>query len=426
MPGHKASKKFKKFFPISDYDITELSYSDDLQSPSGAIKKAQQSVAKIVGAANAFFLTDGSSSGVITLLYAAKKFGDKIIIFKNSHKSVYNACRILGLEPIILQGEEMDGMVFAPQVSAVERIFESQTGVAGVFATSPDYYGNVAPLKDYAEVCKKHGKLLLCDGAHGAHLVFGEDKILHCGNYCNAWVDGAHKSLPTLTQGALLCVNDGKILFDIEEGLNIFRTTSPSYPIMASIEFGYKYLSENYNKVANVKGEITGFKYRLSKFTIYPSTDWTKLVIDCKAMGISPDKTQKYLEKNGIFAEMNDGRFLVFYLSALTEKNQLIKLEKRLQKGYNKNKLKGDCYKLENIPKTQRQQSYLSAINEESEYVLLAKAEGRIAAENFGVSPPCVPIVAAGEKITAEVIAFMQKSKNTFGVYGGKIKVVKI
>lgn len=425
MPGHKAAKEFKKYFPHAEKDITELSFSDDLQSPCGVIQKAQNSVAKIIGAKRAFFTTDGSSSGIFALVYAAKKHGDKILIFKNSHKSVYNACKILNVQPIIIQGEYKEGILIAPTVCAVERVLKIQNGVGALFITSPDYYGNIAPLNEYAQLAKKYNVLFLCDGAHGAHLSFGEDKPLHCGLYCNAWVDGAHKSLPTLTQGAVVCASDDRLAAEIEEGLNIFRTTSPSYPIMASVEFGYAYVANNLDKITALKKEVVRFKSKLNQLTFRSSYDWTKLVLDCKASGISAENTAKYLEKKGVYIEMNDGRYLLFYLSPLTEKKQLVKLEKILIKGYNKNKFKGESPVRNKMPECERYVNYLTAVNAQSEYVSLNSAKGRIAAENAGISPPCTPVVTAGEKITDEVIGILKNNENVFGVLNGKIKVIK-
>ena len=100
-PGHKNDRFYKKF----NVDITELSFSDNLSKPSGIIKKAEEDIATILGVKKSFLLTDGSSSGIFSLLYASKKWGNKIIIQKNSHISVYNALTFLGIEPIFLEQE---------------------------------------------------------------------------------------------------------------------------------------------------------------------------------------------------------------------------------------------------------------------------------------------------------------------------------
>ena len=44
---------------------------------------------------------------------------------------------------------------------------------------------------------------------------------------------------------------------------------------------------------------------------------------------------------------------------------------------------------------------------------------------NAGLMPPCVPIVAAGEMISEEAAKLLGGNEHTFGLSGGKIKVVK-
>jgi arginine/lysine/ornithine decarboxylase len=46
-------------------------------------------------------------------------------------------------------------------------------------------------------------------------------------------------------------------------------------------------------------------------------------------------------------------------------------------------------------------------------------------AENAGVTPPCLPVVVAGEIISVQAAELLATAKNTFGINNGKIKVVK-
>lgn len=149
MPGHKGSGDFKSRFKDAPLDVTELTYTDNLLNPTGAIAKAQKDIAKICGAVKSYITTDGSSSGVLALAYCASKRGNKLIVFRNSHQSVWNACKLFGIEPLIVQGAEKDGVLQAPDSETIERLVSNDPNIAGVLATSPDYYGNIAPLSGY-------------------------------------------------------------------------------------------------------------------------------------------------------------------------------------------------------------------------------------------------------------------------------------
>ena len=91
MPGHKANRRRFPLFRDAALDITELPFADCLESPDGIIAAAQRDIADILGARASFILTDGSSVGIFAMLYIVKKRGGKVVIARNSHKSVYNA-----------------------------------------------------------------------------------------------------------------------------------------------------------------------------------------------------------------------------------------------------------------------------------------------------------------------------------------------
>ncbi len=427
MPGHKGHWRFLRRFPVGKMDVTELPDTDNLFAPEGVIAKAQADIAQILGARASYITTDGSTSGVYTLLFVASRKGSKVIVPRNAHASVYNGCRLLNLEPVIVQGEEKEGVLLPPDPALVERLLVNDASIGGVLVTSPDYYGNVAPLAAYKKITQKYNRLLLVDGAHGAHLAFSPERAGYCGNFADAWVDGAHKTLPALTQGAIVNVARDDLLPFVEEGLSLFRTTSPSYPVMASVEYGVKFMHNHRDDVVAFCQKLQDFYAELGGFTFYPSQDWAKIAVDFKPLGVDPALAVKALERRKIYVELCDGRYLLLYLSIFTNEYRLREVASVLLSVVSKRK-NANTYQETRfaIPRNARTYSYLYALKQPSELVLLAQAEGRMCAQNAGVSPPCTPVVVAGEMITKEVIAALG-AKNTFGLYenGSKIKVVK-
>lgn len=424
-PGHKGGGALSSYFAACADDITELSYTDDLGSPTGPIAAAQADIAAIVGARRAFITTDGSTSGIFAMLYVARHFGRKVIVPRNSHKSVWNACRIFGLEPVIVQGEEKEGILAPPDPARIAALLAADRDICGMMAVSPDYYGNIAPLEKYAEALHSRGRILMVDGAHGAHLAFGTDKVMYAGAYADMWVDGAHKSLPTLTQGAAVFLNELRYEKLLKEGLSIFRTTSPSFPVMASVEFGYKYTAANLRYILRVKAAVENFKSNLSALTFYPSADWTKLCIDCAPLTIDSRLMAKRLEKRGIYPEFADGRYIVFYLSPSTTPAHLNALHSALRRVLRIKKLRSTYVARKTVPVPPRTYSFLYALGQPCEYVPLEFSVGRMSACNAGLMPPCVPVVAAGEIISKEAATLLNGAAHTFGIEDGKIKVVK-
>ena len=380
-PGHKVGK----------WDITELSFSDNLSSPRGCIAMAEKDVAQILGANKSFFLTDGSTCGVLSMLHAAKSLGAKSVAFpETSHKSVYNGCALLGLTPFPFSMEEP-----FPQTLFV---------ADAILLTSPTYYGIVPDLAKYRRFCDTHGKLFLIDGAHGGHLHFNKD--LYAGAYADMWVDGVHKSLPAFTQAAVLSAKDKRCADALATAVDIFRTTSPSYPILLSIEYAVKAPQGKIELSARALAE----KYP-ERITI--NQDYTKL---CVRFGKHAFTVQKLLEQQGIFAEFCDGYTILFYLSSQTKKSELSALEKSLKKLFT-------LYPLESA-----QQIHTPVVlpkSTQTEWVDIAKCTGRIAAQNFGLFPPCTPLVKRGELITQDALSLLKKADNVFGVYEEKLLVFK-
>lgn len=425
IPGHKDKGEFKKLFPVSAMDVTELPYSDNLNNPDEVIAAAQRDIAEILGAGASFITTDGSSSGVYAMLFAAAQRGNKIIVLRNSHQSVWSGCRLMGLEPLIVQGEEVEGILSFPDLGEIERLIAADPKVAGILVTSPDYYGTIAPLDVLAQITRMYNRLLLVDEAHGAHLAFG-DKQGYAGLYADAWVDGAHKTLPTLTQGAIVNVNNADIYPDIAEGLTMFRTTSPSYPIMASVEYGVKYLANNPAKVQTAKFAVEAFLRECEGVLPFVvKGDWTKLLLDFKPLDISAETALSLLEKKGTYAELCDGRYILFYLSPMVDLNELRDLKRKILSIADNRKLVGTYEGKPPVPATDRSYSFQYALKKPFELVPFEEAAGRMCAKNAGVNPPCIPVIVAGEIITAAAVKTLLAAKHTFGTVEGKVYVVK-
>ena len=402
-PGHK----------IHGFDITELSYSDNLSCPQGCILEAEKDVAEILGAERSFILTDGSTCGILSMLYAAKQLGAKTVAFcESTHKSVFNGCAALGLTPLVYPPEKRDEIPFATTMSALNEKNSDIFQAADVLLfTSPDYYGNVADLRGAREFCDKNGKILLVDGAHGGHLHF--EKELHAGGYADMWVDGVHKSLPALTQGAIVSAKNKKFADVLQKSVDIFRTTSPSYPIMASVEYAVKY-----PRKITLEKRVNLFKKRNPR--VYQNADWTKL---CVRFGKRAFEVEKILEEEGIFAEFCDGNVIMFYLSPATRMQDFDRLKTRLNELF----VQFPDYELKKSKKESKLAPAPLVLDKtmETEWVDLDEAEGKVCANNCGLFPPCTPLILQGERVEREKIELMKKANNLFGVRDGKILVLK-
>ena len=401
-PGHKVGK----------WDITELSFSDNLSAPKGCILQAEQEISSLLRSEKSFILTDGSTSGVLAMLYTAKRLSvKKIVCAEATHKSFFNGCALLGLTPVLFPSVTMENVRFDSLYQTHKELFEQADAV---FLTSPDYYGNVADLQNFGEFCKKENKLLLVDGAHGGHLRF--DERLHASAFADLWVDGVHKSLPAFTQGAVVSAKTQKTSEILRSAVDVFRTTSPSYPIMASVEYAVKYPQ-------NVPLE-KAVAFWKAKFPdrIYKNQDWTKL---CCLFGENAFEADKHLQNRGIYSEFCDGNVIMFYLSPVFDLQDFKRLTRVLEKLFAQFPFvenDGGRYGL-NGEEIKNEPTMSELKN--TEWISLDEAKGRICALNCGLFPPCTPLLQKGETISEEKLILLKKADNVFGIFEDKTCVFK-
>ncbi|MBQ4269265.1 MAG: aminotransferase class I/II-fold pyridoxal phosphate-dependent enzyme, partial [Clostridia bacterium] len=393
----------------------------NLSSPTGCIQTAQKEIAEILGAAASFLSTDGSTGGIFAILYAAKTLGVKRIAMpETSHKSLYNGCAALGLDAVTFAVERKNGIPAPVSLTVLSAAVDEADAL---FLTSPDYYGNIPDLKGIAELCKERGKLFFIDGAHGGHLHFDREK--YAGAYADLWVDGVHKSLPAYTQGAIVSARTKELAAKLSEGLDIFRTTSPSYPIMASVEFAARFPRNE-----KLEKQVWEFTEQYPEF-FYCGGDWTKL---CFLAGRQAFDIAKELEKKGIYAEFCDGNVVMFYLSPALKSAQFKKLKKALIAYMDALKLMwtagenaANASDVKDGQKTVRQSPAPVVFDKNGgvEWVELSQSEGRVCAKVCGLFPPCMPLILDGEAITEKKIKLMLRADHLFGIEDGKICVYK-
>ena len=399
MPAHKG--KADKF------DITELKGTDNLHDPDFSIKKSQEIAAKIFEAKKCFYVTTGSTTSIFIMLNAVKAFGKKIIIFKNSHKSVYNALKVFNIEPVIIERAE-----------DIDKIDVNKT--LGALITYPNYYGNCIDIEKFAKKLKEHNKLLLSDSSHGGH--FNENlQLINPNKYCDLCCFSGFKTLNGLTQGSYLLLNNLSLENNVRESFNLIHTTSPSYVILESLESAVLFLEEqkdntqlinNINKLKNIDG-----------LNFEKNDDIFKIVLNIENLGISGYTAEKFLNSLRVYPEFADFNKVVFIASYYDTAKDFKKLE------YSLNMLKSGIFPKEVIIKPEfyfeRKLDYLKAVNANFKLTDIKECEGKIAALNLGLYPPAVPIITAGEIITKEFCQYLHATKERFfNILDGKIKTV--
>ena len=252
MPGHKRNHGMGIPYALSEsfkIDITEIDGFDNLHHPEGIIKQVQERAAKLYGAEETFFLVNGSTCGILAAVSAATDRHDSILIARNCHKSVYHAAFLQELQMRYLYPEQIVGYGISDAVGPadVEKALEQYPECRAVVITSPTYEGIVSDIREISEIVHRKDKILIVDEAHGAHFGLadnmpenavkqGADMVIH----------SLHKTLPAMTQTALLHVNGNRVnRRKLRRYLSIYQSSSPSYVLMASVDACISYVEEH-------------------------------------------------------------------------------------------------------------------------------------------------------------------------------------
>lgn len=261
---------FNKFRNFYKKDISET----DAHNPQEALLKAQENATKIYGTQHTYFLTNGSTSGIITSVLACTNKGDKVLIWRNAHPSHENAVKLAGCEAVYYD-LPMNKAWGIPDKTSPELI--DIKDVRAVIVTSPTYEGIVSDINALKAVCKKNNSYLIVDEAHGALYPFSERLPQSAVNIADFTIQSLHKTAGGLNPTALLHVNCN---IDASNALSMINTTSPSYPLLATIEANIKFLNSQKGKkhINNLINCLEKIK-QTTKNVEFGGDDITKLLI---------------------------------------------------------------------------------------------------------------------------------------------------
>lgn len=442
MPGHKRRllPGFERL-PF-DLDVTEVEGFDNLYHATGVLQQIEEQAAQYFHCERAFILVNGATGGILSAVRALTKSGDRVLLARNCHRSVYNAAELCALRPSYLLPETAreDGRplniygVVQPQ--EVERQLNEYPGTALVVITSPTYDGMCSDVRAIADICHTRGAKLLVDEAHGGDSigngaagtlprVYFPEPSFHSG--ADVSVVSLHKSFPSLTQTALLLTTQPSLIEPLQNQLAAFQTSSPSYVLMASVEACVKTLAANpdffkehcarlqdfYEKAAKLKHLkvlFNGREYRHMSSRVLIST------MDCHITGYELAAVLR--ERYRLETEMATPDY-VLALTTVCDTDEgftrLITALSEIDRTCQPAQGEAPGYLIRHIP----DQSFIpyEKYKHQLKRIPLDNAQGRVAIETVTAYPPGIPCVVPGEVITDEILTHIR----TIQAAGGSV-----
>lgn len=440
MPGHKR----KWDCPIENpfmYDITEIEGMDEFHAPNGMIREAYTRAAKIYGSDESFYLVNGGTSGILSAISAVCREGDKIILARNCHRSVYHAVRLLRLQPIYIYPEYIKEFNICGGIRPmdIKELIKEYPEVKAVVLVSPTYEGVVSDIEKIAKILHKDNIPLIVDQAHGAHFEFMwniDETLSDTGDMefpvpalrlgADIVIESLHKTLPALTQTAILHIKSTLVDKErLKEFLSIYQTTSPSYVLMASIDYcidkmhheaddafiRYKELLNRYRKYfKELKHIRMVFKSDVKHYGGV-SYDVGKFVFSVKGLNITGNELAEELSHNyGQVVELVGINYVVVMTSVADDeaafemlRQAIFSIDEQVEETDVEDDI--DIYSfrmdMETIPAV--------AMDSPKEMIFLSESKGRISGTYVCVYPPCIPILVPGEVVSAEAIYVIRK-----------------
>lgn len=434
VPGHKRGKgnpELTEFLGerCLSFDVNSMKPLDNLCHPVSVIKEAEELAAEAFSAAHAFFIVNGTTSAVQAMILSVCKRGEKIILPRNVHRSAINALILSGAIPVYVNPEINDtlGISLGMSLQKVKQSIASHPDAKAVFVNNPTYYGICSDLVAITALAHEHGMKVLVDEAHGTHFYFG------AGLPVSAMAAGAdmsavsmHKSGGSLTQSSFLVLGKGMNVGHVRQIINLSQTTSGSYLLLASLDISRKRLAmkgkEIFAKVTqmaeyareeiNQIGDYYAFGREITDGDSVFDFDSTKLSVNTLDTGLAGIEVYDILrDEYDIQVEFGDLGNILAYLSVgdgYRDLECLVGALSEIRRRYKKDKTGMLKYEYINpivaIPPQ-------DAFYREKEPVALSVSVGRICSESVMCYPPGIPILAPGEIITEEIVAYILYAK---------------
>ena len=445
MPGHKRlqlggikgeTARSGMDFPNPFFvDITEVEGFDNLHHAQGILKQSMEWAARVYGADRTWYLINGSTCGILASVCGCTRPGGHILMSRNCHKAAYHAAYINHLRTSYVYPQDLPGLGIQGGIlpEDVEKALEEHRDIQAVFIVSPTYDGVVSDVSKIADIVHRKGIPLIVDEAHGAHFRFGKwfpDSALDMG--ADAVIQSVHKTLPSLTQTALLHIKGNYVNSrNIERYLSIFQSSSPSYVFMASIENSIFVMDRMQRERDSVQmkeyeAHLMDLRRRLASMKNLRPVDrdivgmggvWdldvSKIVVSTRGTALSgADLSSILREKYHLEMEMCGADYVTAITTVFDSPEGLQRLGDSLEEidaditGMPGSREDGPAvYGM----RAQARCSLREAMDSPCRPVRLKESEGQISAEFVYLYPPGIPILAPGENIARNILDVIEE-----------------
>ncbi|MCE9596650.1 MAG: aminotransferase class I/II-fold pyridoxal phosphate-dependent enzyme [Spirochaetia bacterium] len=432
VPGHKHGQGNAELrsllggLPLR-MDLNGMPDLDDICNPISCILESQQLAASAFGAQSAHYLLNGNTQGIHTMMLAAVGPGEQILLPRNCHKSAITGLILSGGIPayIPVEVDRRLGIATGPTIESVQNALQRYPTSAAVFFINPSYYGTVQDIGSLTAIAHARNVTVLVDEAHGSHIGFHPDlpvSAMSAGADLSA--ASLHKTGGSLTQSAILLAGTNRIKSEIvKESIDLVRTTSGSYLLMASLELARKNLAMRgrqdlehtlmlartaRDSINAIDGLYAPGLELCSRSGPVFNFDETKLVIHVTGIGYTGFQIERILrDRFKIQLELADMNNVLAVITIGDTESSIARLVNAmkllaLEAGNSHSLAPVQPPDMPEVVATPR-----TAFYSPKKFVSFRESAGHIAGEMIISYPPGIPVVCPGERITNDIIEYV-------------------
>jgi arginine decarboxylase len=413
-------------------DVPQDTEGIDMGPEPTPYRQAEQLAAAAYGAERSWFLTNGATQGNHALCLALAPPGVRVVLQRNAHASLIDGLVLSGGMPAFVAPETDDelGMAHGVTPEALRAVLERCHDARAVFVVSPTYYGTTADVRGLAEVAHAAGAALIVDQAWGPHFGFHPGvppSALTLG--ADAVITSTHKLVGALTQAAMLHVAPGGRVDPelVARTVRLVRSTSPSSLLLASLDAARRQLAVHGQ--ALLAGTLAAAAHARAAIDAVPGCavvgerlvgrpgvhgwDPLRLVIDVRGTGCSGYEVAAALRAGSdIHVELATHATLVLVLG-VHEQDALERFVHDLGATVAEiaRPIAPEQGPVVRPPALGEELAVppRDAFLGEAEVVSVDAALGRVSCEAIAGYPPGIPALLPGERIRAEVVAYLRE-----------------
>jgi arginine decarboxylase len=417
VPGHKRAAGIAG--PLLLQDLPLVSGADDSRLGDDVLGRAERLAAGLWGGDLCRFSVAGSTHGNQSLALAAARPGDRVLVARTLHKSLFGGLVLAGLDPVWVPPsvDPETGLATGVPAEAVRRALADEPGIRAVFLVEPSYVGMISDVDAIADIAHAAGVPLIVDQAWGAHLGFHPALPQHAiARGADAMVTSTHKTLTAFTQGSIVVARGGVLdLARVEEAFELLHTTSPAAAILASSDRARQLIEDRGEELLErtiaLVGDARTRLRRIDGLHVSEASDPTKLVLGLAGTGADGFEVEADLLREGVRLEMADRDTLVPIVTLADTAASVSTLVESIERSLAARRTAprpiaaSSVWSLQAVTALSPRDAFVAP----RERVPAHHAVGRIAAETAAPYPPGIPALAPGELITDEILSALRR-----------------